>query len=123
MRPGAGRRWRRPAAPTARPARPGLSPGSGRASSGETRNSLTELAHLSDQLNLDRGVQRQHGDPDRAAGVLTRVAEDLASSSLAPLMTCGWAVKSGALATNPTTLTIRVMADSPPAWPPLRPGR
>jgi hypothetical protein len=37
------------------------------------------------------------------------------SSSLAPLTTSGWPVKSGALATKPRTFTIRLIRDSPPA--------
>src|SRR5690606_36620028 len=36
------------------------------------------------------------------------------SSSLAPLTTCGWPVKPGALATKPTTLTIRTTDDRSP---------
>ncbi len=36
------------------------------------------------------------------------------SSSLAPFTTCGWPVKSGALATKPVILTTWVTADSPP---------
>ncbi len=37
------------------------------------------------------------------------------SSSLAPLTTWGWPVKSGALATKPVTLTMRRIAARPPA--------
>ena len=36
------------------------------------------------------------------------------SSSLAPLATCAWPVNPGALATKQVTLTIRVIASSPP---------
>ena len=36
------------------------------------------------------------------------------SNSLAPFTTCGWPVKSGALATNPVILTTWVTADRPP---------
>ena len=62
---------------------------------------------LDDQLDLDRGVQRQHGDPTALRACTPASPKTWPSSSLAPLMTPGWPVKSGALATNPTTFTTR----------------
>ena len=56
-------------------------------------------------LDLDRGVQRQLGHPDRAAGVPAGLAEDRAEELAAPLITAGLAGEPGAEATKPTTFT------------------
>ena len=40
------------------------------------RRAVPALRHLDDQVDLDRGAQRQFGHADRAAAVTARVAED-----------------------------------------------
>src|SRR5690606_39442672 len=43
------------------------------------------LLDLDDHLDLDRGVQRQHGHAHRAAGVPARLAEHLAEQLTGPV--------------------------------------
>ena len=71
-------------------------------------------ADLHDQLYLDRCVQRQDGDADRAAGMLPAVAEYLAQQLARPVDDCGWPVNVGTDETKPTSLTTRVIADRSP---------
>src|SRR5262249_7051376 len=52
--------------------------------------------------------------PTALSACLPDSTKTTSSSSLAPLTTWGWPVKSGALATKPVTLTIRLMADRLP---------
>ena len=78
-----------------------------RASRRPGRSRADRSADLDDELDLDRGVQRQRRDADRAARVHPGVAEDFAEQLAGAVDHARLAGESGVLATKPTTFTTR----------------